>query len=197
MSTLGFNLVTMPNFPTPSQVEWTGANLVAESSSQFTKQAQVFDWNVAWWEAAVTMPPMIDSRFRAWSAFIASCSGNLNAFMLGDPVQSQPMGTGGTGAVSGANQTGRTLVTTFGSGAVLPGDIIQVNFRMFRVLSNSSGTLGIWPPLKESPANAATITTSNPQGLFRMKANTAKWSENPWRQFGLSFQIVEAYGISI
>lgn len=193
MSTLGWNTVVMPSFPTPAQVDWKRQNLIPEAKSGFTGQSQIYDWNVGYLEAVVTMPPMPDARSRPWLAFVASCDGIKNAFMFADPIRSSPMGTGGTATVSGSNQTGRTLVTTFGSGAVLPGDLITVNFRMFEVLSNSSGTLGIWPPLKEPPPNGATITTANPSGLFRMKTNEGQYSQNPSRIIGIKFDIVEAF----
>ncbi len=82
---------------------------------------------------------------------------------------------------------------------LLPGDFIQIGYRLYKVLSaancdgDGNATLSIWPPLRDLPADGTAIQTRNCKGLFRLKQNTGnKWSTNVGN-YGLSgFGIREA-----
>jgi hypothetical protein len=68
------------------------------------------------------------------------------------------------------------------SGLLLPGDYIQIGYRLHRVLdtvnSDSSGnaTFEIWPSLREVVPTSTSIVTSNTKGLFRLAGNDRKFS---------------------
>jgi len=139
-----------------------------------------------------------------WQAFIHACRGSSNAFYFRDPKASLPRGSAlGAPVVSGANQTGYSLVTNgwrAGKSALLqPGDYIQIGVHLYKVLapveSDSSGaaTLSVWPNLRpDAQTDGASIITKNAAGLFRLKNSTGnKYSVNVGL-YGLSgFSIVE------
>lgn len=187
-----YNLITLPTDPAaPSSVVWTHDENVGINVSPFTFEQQVYDWTSARWAWTITYQSMLHQQSRPWAAFAAACRGKLNVFQIGDAKSATPQGTGGTGTVSGANQTGFILVTSFSSGAVLPGDYIQIGYRLYMVTSNVSGTLNIWPNLRESPANSSSITTANTKGLFRLAKNQRKYTQGN-QLYTFSFDIEEA-----
>jgi hypothetical protein len=52
--------------------------------------------------------------------------------------------------------------------------------------------LSIWPQLRESPADGDSITLNNTKGLWRLAANSRKWSVTGSRTYGMQFDIREA-----
>jgi hypothetical protein len=164
---------------------------------------QTQDWQQGWLEVSISMPPLTQKQAQQWIAFLMSLRGQLNVFLWGDPLAVAPQGSGlGTPVVFGASQTGYTLTTTGwytdALNVLLPGDWIQIGFRLYRVVSpvNSDGagntTISIWPPLRESPTVGAPLILSNAKGLFRLKSNVRKWSETEARYYGMQFEIKEA-----
>ncbi len=177
--------------PAPRSVEWEFASIVGVNKSPYSAQAQMYDWGQDVLRASLSYQPMLDAQARAWVAFLAACHGQLGTFLFGDPLHRTPTSGGASGgAVTGASQAGRTLVTS--SSGLLPGDWIQIGVRMYLVTSEASGTLGIFPAIRESPANGASITVSNCRGLFRLSKNVQKISLNTMKEYGLSFEIEEA-----
>jgi hypothetical protein len=144
------------------------------------------------------MPPMSHAAAQAWIAWLMGLRGIAGVFQIGDPLAATPQGTGaGTLIVSGADQTGRGLTISGGTGAgcLLPGDWIQIGFRLYRNLGTYDGgsaTLDIWPEIRESPADGAPIVTSNTVGMFCLKSNQRKWSISEARLYGIQFEIREA-----
>jgi hypothetical protein len=59
--------------------------VVAVNRSPFTGQSQTYDWQNSWWEGQVSFKPMGRYSFDMWTAFLAQCRGQSNAFSLGDP----------------------------------------------------------------------------------------------------------------
>jgi hypothetical protein len=99
---------------------------------------------------------------------------------MGDPKAKLPKGVAtGTPVVSGANQTGYSLVTRGWTpnktSILLWGDYIQIGYRLYSVTDavntdvNGDATLPIWPPLRDLPADGVTIVTRACKGLFRLK----------------------------
>jgi hypothetical protein len=200
MSTVfGWPLVPMPAIPAaPALIEWTAMDTVAVSQSPFTGQQQTQVWPGSWLEASISMPPMKHATVQAWLAWLLQVQGMAGVFQLGDPLAALPTGTGaGSPVVSGAGQTGSALNTSGWSGAnsLLPGDWIQIGYRLYRnlgIVGAGPQTLSIWPPLRESPPDATPIAVTNTVGLFRLKSNARKWSQNPNRLYGMQFDIREA-----
>jgi hypothetical protein len=191
----GWDIVTMPSDPAPRSIEFRAVDTVAGNISPFTGQQQILDWQAGWLEASITMPPMVDGlKARAWMAFLSQLHGSANVFQIGDPLAALPLGTATGGTVSGASQTGYTLAVSM-SGTLEPGDFIQIGNRLYRNLDSAASgasTLNIWPQIRESPADGATIITQNTKGIFRLKSNTRGWSLSEARVYGFQFEIKEA-----
>lgn len=184
-------------------MDFTLQDLVASVDNPFTGQQQLQDWQASYIEASVSMPPLTGKQAPAWIAFLMSLRGTLNVFQLGDPLLTAPQGSAaGTPLVNGGSQTGFTLATKgwtpFASGVLLPGDWIQIGYRLYRNLAtlNADGsgyaTASIWPQIRESPADGTALVLNNTQGLFRLKANSRKYSMLSNRTYGLQFDIREA-----
>jgi hypothetical protein len=55
----GWEIIPMPATPSaPATVEFTAMDTVAVSTSPFTGQQQVQDWQASWLEASVSMPAL-------------------------------------------------------------------------------------------------------------------------------------------
>jgi len=203
-----WNIISMPSSPAPRSIEWSLSDVVAANTNPFTGGQQFYDWGAGWIEATVNLPPLTQSQANQWIAFLMQAAGMSNIFQFGDPLspalQAQ---SGGTPVVHGANQSGRQLVTngwyapsSHPVPPIYPGDWIQIGYRWYRNLTqqtpdrfnSGAATLDIWPPLRESPADGATIITANTQGIFRLASNQRKYSVDQTLVYGLQFTIREA-----
>ena len=200
----GWNIISMPTTPSaPQTIDFTATDIVALSISPFTGQQQVQDWQQGWLEASVSLPPLTHAQAQAWIAFLMALRGQANVFQLGDPLAVAPQGSGaGATTVNVGAQAGFSLNTkgwTAGaSGVLLPGDWLQIGYRLYRNLGTATAdgsghaTLSIWPSLRESPADNDAITLTHTKGLWRLKSNARKWSETQARMYGIQFDIREA-----
>ena len=200
----GWTIVILPSDPpAPASIDFTLQDLVASVDNPFTGQQQFQDWQTSYIEASVSMPPLTATQAPAWIAFLMSLRGRLNVFQMGDPLRTRPRGTGaGTPLVDRSGQAGYSLATkgwTAGaSGVLLPGDWLQIGYRLYAnlAIANADGsghaTLAIWPQLREAPADSDAITLNNTRGLFRLKTNARKFSEVTNRTFGIQFDVREA-----
>lgn len=124
-------------------------------------------------------------------AFLSGLQGIANIFQLGDPLQTGPQNPAASGgAVVGSNQTGYTLLTS--SSGLEPGDWFQIGLRLYMVTSNSGGTLGIWPNIRESPASGSDLVITNTQGLFRLMKNDPQISVDEKHVYSVTFEMEEA-----
>ena len=206
----GWNIVSLPcdtiaRVKHPASIEWDERDIVAVSTSPFTGQAQVYDWQASWWEGQVSFAALDRWSHDAWSAFLSSVRGPLNVFSLGDPKARKPKGSApGDPLVDGAAQSGYTLATrgwTPGAQNILLfGDYLQVGYRLYKVTDdqvNADGdgkaSIAIWPPLRDLPADGTVIVTRNCKGLFRLKAAGGNKHSVNVGDYGLSgFAIREA-----
>lgn len=180
---------TLPPIPPPEFIEWEMDDAVGAARSPFSKQQQLHNWNASLLRATLTYPEAYNSTAMPLLVFLMAAQGQNNSFFFGDPQNLGPQNLAATaGTVTGSGQTGYTLVTS--STNLTPGDWIQVGFRLYRVTSVSGGTLGIWPNLRESPADATPLVIHNTQGLFRLAKNQRQYSVKPG-------QIVERITIEI
>ena len=183
--------VSLPTSPAMKTFELTARTVSAESSSQFTGEQQVYEHQGQWFEALVEYPLMQRDRAEPILAALIQLKGKFGTLLLGDPDAKTPSGSwAGAPVVDGASQTGQTLAirgfTASQTNVAKAGDYLQVGIgetqRLHKVLkdANSDGsgkaTLDIFPRLRESPADGATIVTSSPEGVFRLMS-----SETPWR----------------
>lgn len=201
------------NLPTQTgirSVRMIARDSVGVSSSPFTFSQQVFRHQGQIWEADITLPPMKRDDAEYWASFMLRLRGQYGTFLLGDPNAATPRGsassTPGTPVVNGASQTGDNLnvdgLPASVNGYLKAGDYIQLgsgaSARLHKVLEdvNSDGsgeaTLNIWPALRTSPADDATVTVSNAKGVFRLTSNENTWNISENSIYGITFGAVEA-----
>ena len=190
-----------------ASIEIRATNAVAYSRSPFTFSGQTFAYAGQMWQADIKLKPMKRADAEQWIGWLISLRGMLGTFLIGDPTGATARGAAtGTPLVNGANQTGGTLVidgaTPNVTGWLKTGDYIQLGSagtaRLHKVLtdanSDASGnvTLDIWPHLRTSPANNATVIVSSAKGLFRLSSNEQAWSINEAAIYGITFGAMEA-----
>lgn len=190
-----------------AKVRLVANNIVGVSQSPFTAAQQVYKYTGQFWEADITLPPMKREQAEYWISFLLKLNGSYGTFLLGDPNGQTARGVAtGTPLVNGASQTGNSLVTdgwtNSTTGILKAGDYIQLGSgataRLYKVLDdvNSDGsgnaTLTLFPDLRTSPSDNATITVTNPKGVFRLNAGTTSWDINEASVYGITFGAREA-----
>ena len=195
--------LTPPTSPAPSRIVLRAQAVVGASISPFTLQAQVYEYQGQSWAIDVTLPPLTRADADAWYAFLLSLNGRTGTFWMGAPPGSVPRGSAlGTPLVNGGGQTGQVLETKGWTinetGVLLPGDYIQIGSNLHKVLTQADSdgtglaTLDIWPRLRTSPADNASITTSDTKGLWRMQSNEMPLPLKIGGSYELAFTAVEA-----
>ena len=181
----------------------TPRSVVGAVISGFTGEQQVQPHPGQLFGMDVEMPPMQRADAEEWITFLLSLNGREGTFLAGDPNAATARGVAtGTPQVNGASQTGRVLVTDgwtiSTTGILLAGDMIQIGARLHKNLKdvNSDGggnaTLDIWPALRESPADNASIITANTVGVFRLASSEMPYSIGEAQFYGISFSAIEA-----
>ena len=202
--------LTFPTQTGIAAVEITATDIVSISESPFTLAQQVVRHAGARWSATIRIPPVKRSDSEYWNSFLLRLRGQFGTFLLGDPNGTTPRGSAasaaGTPVVNGASQTGNELaidgLPTSAVGYLRAGDYIQLgsaaSARLYKVLedvdTNGSGeaTLNLWPDLRSSPADGATVVVSGAKGVFRLASNDATWTINNAGFYSISFAAVEA-----
>lgn len=190
-----------------AKVRLVANNIVGVSQSPFTAAQQVYKYTGQFWEADITLPPMKREQAEYWISFLLKLNGSYGTFLLGDPNGQTARGVAtGTPLVNGASQTGNSLVTdgwtNSTTGILKAGDYIQLGSgataRLYKVLDdvNSDGsgnaTLTLFPDLRTSPSDNATITVANPKGVFRLNTGATSWDINEASVYGITFGAREA-----
>lgn len=180
---------------------------VAVAESEFTFEAQVQEHQGVAWEISGSLELLNREQAEEYNAFIASLMGRKGTFTVTPAGCGTPRGVAtGTPLVKGASQTGNVLITdgwTISTTGILKaGDFIQLGSgstaTLHRVLadanSNGSGeaTLDISPKIVTAPADNATITVTNPVGVFRMKENLLPVEIRPPNQHTVRFSARQA-----
>ena len=202
--------LSTPTNKTIAEITLVARNVVGVSTSPFTFKQQVYQFSGQRWEADVTLPAMAREDAEQWVSFLMKLYGQKGTFLLGDPLASTPRGSAssaaGTPVVNGASQTGGTLaidgLPASATGYLKAGDYIQLGSaataQFYKVLtdadSNSSGeaTLQIWPNLRSSPSDGATVVVSNAKGVFRLSSNETSWNINRLSLYGITFGATES-----
>lgn len=199
--------VSFPSSIGLANINIRARTVVGVSASPFTGQQQVYKHQGQWWEAEVSLPPMKRADAEQVIAFLLKMNGQYGTFLLGDKANPATRGVGtGTPLVNGASQTGDELITdgwtADTTGILKAGDWIQLgsgsSTRLYKVLddvdSDGSGnaTINIFPSLRSSPSDNATITVSNTQGLWRLASNETEYSIDNMSIYGMTFACVEA-----
>lgn len=193
-----------------ARVSLIARSVVAVAESPFSYAQQVYKHQGQRWEADITLVPMKLEDAEAWASFLLRLRGRYGTFLLGDPNGSTPRGSASTNAgtpvVNGASQTGETLnidgCPASATAYLKAGDYIQLGSsataQLYKVLedvdTNASGeaTLNIFPNLRSSPSDNASVAVSNARGLFRLTTNETSWDINNASIYGITFGAVEA-----
>lgn len=192
MSTFnGWPIIPAPSSPVAKSIEWGPDDVQGSNRSPFSLRRQIYDWQQSILRASVSFAPMSEAQALPWIVFLLALRGINGVFLFGDPRRTTPQNGGATaGTVTGSGQTGYELVTS--STNLTPGDWFSIGVRLYRVLTVSGGTLGIYPPIRESPVSGSDLVIVNPQGLFRLTKNQRKYSEKEGGIYGFTFEIEEA-----
>ncbi len=202
--------LTLPTQTGIATVNLVARNTVGVSSSPFTYTQQIHKHQGQRWEADITLPPMKRADAEVWISFFMKLYGSYGTFLLGDPNGATARGTAssaaGTPVINGASQTGNQLaidgLPTSETGYLKAGDYIQLGTgstsQLYKVLddvdTNGSGeaTLTIWPDLRSSPADGATVVVANAKSIFRLSTNTTDWQINSAGYYAMTFGATEA-----
>lgn len=200
------------NFPTTTgvaSITIEPMSVVGISRSIYTLEEQIQVHQGQAWKAAIYLPVMKRDDAEEWIAFLLSLNGAQGTFLMGDPTGASPRGSAdtapGTPTVYGGSQTGNTLaITGAPAGAtnyLKRGDYIQLgsgsSSRLHRVLTDASTdsagevTLDIWPNLRESPSNGASVVVENTVGLWRLNGPLS-FPTNVSKIYELSFECMES-----
>ena len=205
--------ITYPlTFPTTgvANINLMARNVIGSTVSPFNLKQQIHKHAGQRWEADITLPPMKRAQAEVWISFFMKLYGSYGTFTMGDPNAATPRGsaatTAGTPVVNGASQTGGELaidgLPTSETGYLLAGDYIQLGTgataQLYKVLdnvdTNASGeaTVTIWPDLRSSPSDGATVAVSSAVGLFRLGTNVTDWQINQAGFYSMTFGAIEA-----
>lgn len=200
------SVVSLPTSPGLRTVEFAFNETVSTVKSIFTGQMQAQRWPGAdWISGTVTLPPLTQTQADQWISTLMECRGMTNAFLLGDPLKKAPRGAAlgapaadGTVAMIASSSTLATYGWTANQvGALLPGDYLELNYRLYRVLEsvNTDATgkavISIYPSLREVPANGDALILTNPKGLFRLATNSNRWSSDYTKLSSISIPFIE------
>ena len=192
-------LITMPTSPNFTQSRWSMQRAVASAKSPFTGHEQVYPYDMACWQATLTLPPMKRSDARSWQAFFLKLRGRENTFLLGDPDGASPEGTATTCTVTPTASIGATTVSATINGSLKAGDYIQfgssTTSQLHMIVSDASQgtgvTLTIEPALKVA-VSTGSATISSAKCVMRMDSNNLGWDADHVSKYGFSFSCTEA-----
>lgn len=181
---------------------------VTESPFTFAQQGQSHQGQ-AWKGWEVTYPPLERADAEDVVGFLLALNGREGTFLMGPAVGRTARGTwAGSPVVNGAGQSGNTLaIRGLTDGATgKAGDWLQLGSgasarlhkltQAFTASGSPTGqvTLDLWPRLRAAPADGATVTVSNPLGLWRLDAPQVSWDVGEAQIYGVSFTCSEALG---
>lgn len=201
--------LALPTHTRRRTIELRATNAVTVERSPFTYASQAQASAGQMWQADVTLPPMRRADAEQWIAWLVRLRGSFGTFLMGDLLGCTPRGAiGGTPLVNGAGQTGEDLniygCTANVTGWLMAGDYVQLgaasSATLHKVLAdvntNASGqaTLSLWPHIRTSPANNASVIVTNTVGRWRLSSGESSWSVNEASIYGISFSCMEAIG---
>ncbi|MFP4560980.1 MAG: hypothetical protein ACLFQ3_06610 [Thiohalorhabdus sp.] len=156
------------------------------------------------WKATVRFTVMSHADRRRLSAFLARQRGAYETWEIILPTESQPEGPGGgTPLVDGSDQTGDEVDTDgwpedttvlYAGDKVLFGGHAKVYEVTEDVTSDSEGaaTLPIYPPLRQSPEDDATVTYEDVPFTVRLVGGQYTMPARPGRVYRPEIEIREA-----
>lgn len=182
-----------------ADIQLSATNAVAVSKSPFTFATQVHAYSGEMWSASVTIPTVRKDLAEPWVAFLLSLRGQYGTFLLGDPNRTSPQGTATSATITGSLGDRSVSVSLSGPEAtdtLLAGDYIQLgsgsSARLHKVLvdRSGSGTLEIWPALRDDYSSAS-ATLTNAKGVFRLASNSTQWGIGSSSAYSIQFDAME------
>lgn len=189
--------LSLPSSPVSRHIRLIAVTNAAMTRSVFTGEQQITEHQGQWWEAEYELPPMERDDAEPWLSILLALAGRVGTFKLGDPNGKSPRGTATAATVNGAGQTGKTLALS-GTGTLKAGDYLQVGSgtsqRLYKNLKDLTlpATADIFPRLRESPSNGASVTLTNTTGIFRLAEPRFEWDLDTAKLYGISFKAIEA-----
>jgi hypothetical protein len=177
-----------------ADIQLSATNAVAVSKSPFTFATQVHAYSGEMWSASVTIPTVRKDLAEPWVAFLLSLRGQYGTFLLGDPNRTSPQGTATSATITGS--LGDRSVTVAMTGTLKAGDYLQLgsgsSARLHKVLvdKSGSGTLEIWPALRDDYTTAS-ATLTNAKGVFRLASNSTQWGIGSSSAYSIQFDAME------
>ena len=187
--------ISIPDTNSIVQFNLDAQNAVAYSRSPFTFAGQTHAYAGQMWQLDATLKPMRRSQAEPWIAMLTSLRGQFGTFLIGDPLACNPRGTATTATISGS--AGDNSVTATLNGSLLAGDYIQLGSSntstLHKVLvdRSGSGTMEIWPALREDQSSAS-ATLTNTVGKFRLSSNSISRPSDSRGIYSISFSAMEA-----
>jgi len=170
-----------------------------------TLKTAAWDGKTDRWVGAYITPFLSQSQHDLLQAWVLSLQGRTGTFFAFDPDRKQPSTFSGSfpgnGHVNGAGQTGTVLETNgwpISSLILRAGDLVQVENQLLEITaditSDSSGlaTLSFEPEIRTSPADLATVVTSNPVMTARLSSPDINWDTNAMKTGPITIMFEEA-----
>jgi hypothetical protein len=186
-----------------STLEWGLISNTLSFSSPLNGSEQTLEMPGARWAATLPYPSLNLSDAALVRAFLSQLRGKAGRFYMWNMAYENRRGTaGGTPIVSGAGQTGASLVTSGwpNSTTVLKaGDFVgiggELKIMVADATSNGSGvaTLAFSPPLRAAPSNGSAIVTTKPTCIMRLADDSQKWLTRPGHVSDFMIDCVESF----
>ena len=168
---------------TPTKIDFMAQTLTSKFTSPFSGKTQTYRYQAGqWWTLTLTFSPQLmhgNNNAQTLSGFLTGLGGQDGTFYMQLPSMFRLSGNvSGSVAANGNDFTlnsGTPTVGLFGA---------DVNRRL--VVFTTTGS--IFPAL---PSGSVTINP-NSGSLFRLATNEVKWSVDEMRQYGFSFDVIEA-----
>ena len=198
--------LTFPDVPVTSS-SFRLVNLVADNTSPFTGEQQVYAYPGQYWEGEITLSNLSREHASLVQAFMAKCRGKFGTFLFHDTHADAlgVRGSGETGAVNGSGQSGNTLnLDGFTPNTLIAsacdyfqlGNALTVELKMLteNVLSDANGeAVAVFEPnVRRIPNDNEAISFSSPKGLFRLSENIVEWSSGEPNFYDINIAFREA-----
>jgi len=199
----------------PSVTQFAECRFVCQGNTQehvspLTRSVQVMEFTGARWLASFALAPMTRANAETWCAWLANLQGRAGRFYAGPTDATSPRGIGtGTPRVKGGSQTGTTLLTdgwtAAQTGILLTGDYLAwatpSGWRELHLVcadadsdAGGNATLTIAPPMRETPADNATLIVSSPTCVMALATDDdARWDVDTAMHYAIRFNAEEAF----
>lgn len=191
-------LITMPSGKIQT-VEWHLTQPAQATVSEWTGHSKVQPSGRSYYEARVSLAPLLRDDVFEWRAFLAKLQGGANTFQLAAVETSQITASP---LVKGGAQTGYAILTDgwgtsglklkAGQFATIGGQLLML---ASDVTANGSfeAKMTFAQQVRSAPADNAAVTVGTPYATMRLDTPDFSYSVGPGRVYGMSFTCREAF----